>query len=81
MSALDAGKHREAAAAFTRFLRRHPADRRAEDAAYLRVIALQRLGAREDTRRAAQEYLRRHPTGFRRAEVERLSRIPEQPGR
>jgi hypothetical protein len=75
---LEAGDNREAAAAFTRFLRRHPGDGRAEDAAYLRVIALQRSGASADTKRAAREYLQRYPTGFRRTEVERLAGAQDQ---
>jgi len=74
MAVLDVGANREAAAAFASFLVRHPRDPRAEDAAYLRVIALQRCAAEGDMRRAAAEYLRLYPAGFRRAEVERLSR-------
>ncbi len=45
-----------------------------EDAAYLRVLALQRAGEQTSMRAAARDYLRRYPSGFRRAEVERLSR-------
>jgi hypothetical protein len=71
---LQGGSNREAAAAFADFVARHARDPRAEDAAYLRVIALQRSGADEDTASAAREYLRRYPTGFRRSEMERLSR-------
>jgi hypothetical protein len=70
---LDASANREAAAAFARFLAKHPRDPRAEDAAYLHVIALQRCGADDEMRRAAREYLRRYPAGFRRGEVEALS--------
>jgi TolA-binding protein len=81
MAMLDAGENLAAAGAFTRFLARHPHDRRAEDAAYLRVIALQRSGASDDMARAAQDYLQRYPTGFRRTEVKRLSRVAGQPGR
>jgi hypothetical protein len=72
--ALDAGDNVEAAAAFARFVVRYPRDPRAEDAAYLRVLALQRCGAAGDMRRAAQEYLLSYPAGFRHAEVERLFR-------
>jgi outer membrane protein assembly factor BamD (BamD/ComL family) len=72
MEALRAGDGRQAAAAFTRFLVEHPRDPMAEDAAYLRIIALQRAGASADVKRAAEEYLQRFPTGFRRAEVEKL---------
>jgi hypothetical protein len=74
MAVLDVGANRDAAAAFARFLVRYPRDPRAEDAAYLRVIALQRCAADDDMRRAASEYLRLYPAGFRRAEVEKLSR-------
>jgi hypothetical protein len=72
--ALRAGDNRRAATAFARFLGEHPRDPMAEDAAYLRVIALQRMGADVDMKRAAEEYLRRFPTGFRHAEIERLAR-------
>jgi hypothetical protein len=73
MAALDRGDNTAAADGFARFLRGHPSDPRAEDAAYLCVIALQRSGDRDGTRAAATEYLRRYPAGFRRAEVETLS--------
>jgi hypothetical protein len=72
-SALRAGENRRAASAFARFVDEHARDPMAEDAAYLRLIALQRMGAGAETRRAAEEYLLRFPTGFRRAEVERLA--------
>lgn len=74
MAMLDAGANREAAAAFARFSTRFPDDRRAEDAAYLRIIALQRSGGDVEIKRATREYLRLYPAGFRRAEVEPLSR-------
>jgi len=60
---LDVGANREAATAFARFLVKHPRDARAEDAAYLQVLALQRDGAADETRRAAQSYLRLYPGG------------------
>ena len=74
MAALDVGDNAQAAAAFASFLAKHPRDPRAEDAAYLRVIALQRSGDGGSMRWAAQEYLRRYPEGFRQAEMEALSR-------
>jgi hypothetical protein len=74
MAALDVGDDSRAAAAFADFLEKHPGDARAEDAAYLRVVALQRSGDGAGTKRAALEYLRRYPTGFRQTEVEALSR-------
>ena len=70
---LDAGAHRDAAEAFARFLSRHAQDPRAEDAAYLRVVALQRSGATDETRRAARAYLQLFPRGFRRTEIEALA--------
>jgi len=73
-AALRAGDNPGAAVAFTRFLAEHRDDPMAEDAAYLRVIAFQRMGAAGDLKRAAQAYLQRFPSGFRRAEVSRLAR-------
>jgi hypothetical protein len=73
VAALDSGENVRADAAFARFVSEHPRDPRAEDAAYLRVIALQRCGDDDAMKRAARDYLRRYPTGLRRADVERLS--------
>jgi hypothetical protein len=73
MAALDRGDNAGAAAAFASFAARHPRDARAEDAAYLRVIALQRVGDVAAMKEAARDYLVRYPTGFRSAEVGRLS--------
>jgi len=74
VAVLDVGANRQAAEAFARFLAKHPHDARAEDAAYLQIIALQRCGATDEARRAAQAYLRQFPAGFRRVEIETLSR-------
>lgn len=74
VAALHRGDAHAAADGFASFLTNHARDRRAEDAAYLRVIALQRCGDATATRNAAAAYLRRYPSGFRRAEVEALSR-------
>jgi TolA-binding protein len=74
MDALDRGDNREAATSFTVFLAKHSHDPRGEDAAYLCVIALQRCGDAGAMKEAAQDYLRRYPGGFRRAEVDPLSR-------
>jgi TolA-binding protein len=74
LSALDAGNPSLAATLFAAFLVRHSTDVRAEDAAYLRVIALQRAGNLDATRSAAKTYLERYPTAFRRLEIEPLSR-------
>jgi hypothetical protein len=74
MAALDRGDNRAAAEGFARFVRDHPGDARVEDAAYLRIIALQRCSDHDGVRAAGLEYLRRFPAGFRRSEVETLSR-------
>jgi hypothetical protein len=74
LSTLNSGDSSLAATRFATFLTRHPTDPRAEDAAYLRVIALQRAGSTSAMNAAALDYLRRYPQGFRRAEVEALQR-------
>jgi FecR protein len=74
MAALDVGDNHQAAAAFADFLEKHPRDPRSEDAAYLRVVALQRSGDSAGMKQAALEYLHCYPAGFRQAEVEPLSR-------
>jgi len=74
MTALDGGSHIVAAARFASFINAHPSDARCEDAAYLRVIALQRAGDDTHMRAAAAEYLRHYPAGFRHAEVAALTR-------
>jgi hypothetical protein len=80
-AALQAREDRRAAVMFARFLETYPRDSRAEDAAYLRVVALNRAGSDVEMREAAQFYLHRYPAGFRHAEVERLSEPIEAGGR
>ncbi len=72
MSAFKAGQNREAAALLSRFLERHAGDPRAEDAAYVRILALRRAGDRAAATAAARDYLSRYPAGFRRTEVQAL---------
>jgi hypothetical protein len=48
-------------------------DGAAEDAAYLRVLALWRENRTDEVRRAARQYLTNFPNGFRRIEVESLA--------
>jgi hypothetical protein len=74
MSAFNSGDNTRAATRFAAFLGQHPRDPRAEDAAYLRILALQRAGDSLATQQAAHDYLNRYPRGFRHAEVEGLSR-------
>jgi hypothetical protein len=47
-----------------------------EDLQYLRILALEREGRTREASLAAQEYLRRFPSGFRRVEAERIARRP-----
>jgi cytoskeletal protein RodZ len=74
LAALTAGDNARASNLFADFLLQHARDPRAEDAAYLRVLAFQRGGDSSRMQQAAKEYLRRYPNGFRRAEIEPLSR-------
>ncbi len=74
LAALNRGDNAQAAKEFGAFLQRRPHDGRAEDAAYLRVIALQRSGDHAGLDAAAEDFLRRYPSGFRRSEVEGLRR-------
>ncbi len=74
VSAFESGDHARAAARFSVFLSQHPGDPRAEDAAYLRTLALQRSGNYAAMKQAAHDYLSRYPRGFRRAEVDGLLR-------
>jgi hypothetical protein len=77
VSVLENGKPAEAAAAFARFGAKYPWDPRAEDAAYLRVIALQKQGGVDaEVNGAAKQYLSRFPAGLRRIEVEKLCDRP-----
>lgn len=71
---LRRGDNADAALKFARIASRHPRDSHAEDAAYLRVIALRRAGDDNGMKDAAADYLRRYPNGFRRSEIETISR-------
>jgi hypothetical protein len=74
MSAFSSGTYRTADALFARFEQKFPNDARSEDAAFLRIVIAKRLGDPASVSRLAGEYLQRHPRGFRRNDVERLSR-------
>ena len=58
--------------AFRTFMEAHPADRRSEDALFLRIRSLQYLGRDEEARSEAASYLSRFPQGLRRPEVEQV---------
>jgi hypothetical protein len=74
MAALHAGRNADAAAQFARFVEQHPRDPRAQDATYMRILALQAAGDTVAMKAAAEAYLRAYPKGFRRNEVEALAR-------
>jgi hypothetical protein len=74
MEHFRAGRLGAASVLFDAFVRSHPGDPRAEDAAYLRVVALARSGQREAARQAASGYLARYPGGLRAKEVQNLVR-------
>lgn len=76
MSAFDSGDNAHAARLFAAFVADHGRDARAEDAAYLRILALQRAGNAAPLQQAARDYLARYPRGFRHAEVEALAASP-----
>lgn len=73
MAALNRGDNNQAATLFATFVAEHPRDSRAEDACYLRVLALQRAGNTGAMHQAAHDYLTRYPHGFRTSEVEPLA--------
>jgi TolA-binding protein len=73
MRLVERGDYAAGAAALERFSDASPADQRAEDAAYLAILALQRAGKRDAAAAAARRYLARYPNGYRRAEVEPLA--------
>jgi hypothetical protein len=74
MRDFQANRYAAAAERFGRFAANCAQDRRAEDATYLRVVALARAGRHDEARAAAQAYLNRFPRGFRRQESERFLR-------
>ncbi|MCA9641288.1 MAG: outer membrane protein assembly factor BamD, partial [Myxococcales bacterium] len=73
MRAFRGGSWSQAAQLFAAFEAQHPNSRRSEDAAYLRVVALQRSGQSAQMQAAARTYLARYPNGFRAKEVQALS--------
>jgi TolA-binding protein len=73
MEALARGDAAQAAARFDRFRQQHPADARADDAAYLRAIALQRAGRRTEAAAVAREYLATHPRGAHREQAKKIA--------
>jgi hypothetical protein len=72
MRAFSSGSLERADMLLVGFRDRFPADARTEDADFMRIVVHRRLGRAEGARECARDYLRRHPDGFRRAEVQRF---------
>jgi hypothetical protein len=73
LRALERGDLGVAATSFGEFERLNPNDDRAEDAGFLRVMALRRSGQNGSVQTAAHEYLARYSHGTRRWEVARMA--------
>jgi predicted anti-sigma-YlaC factor YlaD len=67
------GDYAAGAEKLAQFSQQSPADGRAEDAAFLAVVALQRAGRPDAAAEAARRYLARYPSGYRRAEAEAIA--------
>jgi hypothetical protein len=72
VAALGRGDNARAAEQLGSFAAANPGDARAEDAAFLVVVAHQRAGRRDDAIRAASGYLERYPNGYRSEEARRV---------
>jgi ferric-dicitrate binding protein FerR (iron transport regulator) len=72
MSALAVGDNAGAAGRFRAFSSIYPTDPRADEADYLRAIALQRGGNTKDAAVAGKQYLEARPNGEHRAESESI---------
>jgi hypothetical protein len=73
MSSLGRGAYADSAAQLEAFAAAHPADARADEAEYLRAIALQRAGRPADAAAAARRYLATRPGGAHRAEARQIA--------
>lgn len=73
---IERGDYGAAAERLRSFRQSHPTDARAEDAAFLAVLALERAGHHAAAVAAAREYLAIYPKGYRRAEAQSISTAP-----
>jgi TolA-binding protein len=71
--AVGQGDYAGAASRLDAFAAAHPRDARADDADYLRAIALQRAGRVDEARAAARRYLAAHPEGAHRVEAQAIA--------
>jgi TolA-binding protein len=77
-ASFEHGAYAEADRKLERFVREHPSEPRAEDAAYLRAVARFRLGDREGAAALARAYLEANPSGLRRLEARRLASMTDR---
>ena len=77
----ERGDYPAAARRLAEFSKAHPEDGRAEDAAFLGILSLQRTGKTADAAAAAQRYLQTYPAGYRRAEAAKIATTPAGPPR
>ncbi len=67
------GDYAAARAELQAFRAAHPGDGRADLAAFLTIVSLQRAGRRGEAREEARHYLELYPAGDRRADVLRVA--------
>lgn len=73
---IERGDYGAAAERLGAFRQSHPGDVRAQDAAFLAVLALERAGRHAAAVAAAREYLTSYPQGYRRAEAQAIVAAP-----
>jgi TolA-binding protein len=69
----ERGDYPSAAKRLADFSKAHPDDGRAEDAAFLGILSLQRTGKTAEAAAAAQRYLQAYPSGYRRAQAAKIA--------
>lgn len=79
VGAMEKGNYGTAADRLERFAQEHPEDVRAEDAAFLAILAMKRSGRHNEAADAARRYLARFPKGFRRSEAESIAASSQAP--
>ena len=73
MAAMRRGDYAGSAEKLEQFAQSHASDARADEADYLRAIALQRAGHRNEAIAAAKRYLATRPNGAHRADAARIA--------
>lgn len=76
MEMMAHGDYGAAAKRLDAFSRANPRDDRAEDAAFLVILALQRAGRATAAVEAARRYLATYPSGYRRAQAKAIAEAP-----